>query len=99
MESPQKAIKKNQNQDDTSDWKRRYKNLRKQAKMIKQRKDAEIRRNRKEKTTQEKITIQLEDINQKGLAKEGGLNRYRLRVKQYRKTGHSKTMKVNSINN
>ena len=36
------------------------KNLRKQAKMIKQRKDAEICRNKKEKATQEKITMQLE---------------------------------------
>ena len=31
-----------------------------------------------------KITIQLEEINQKVLAKEGRLKRYRLRVKQYR---------------
>ena len=59
-------------------------NLRKQAKMIKQKKDAEIIRNRKEKTTQEKLTIQLEEINQKVLANEGRLKRYRQRVKQYR---------------
>ena len=39
------------------------KNLRKQAKKIKQKKDAGIIRNRKEKTTQEKLTIQLEEIN------------------------------------
>ena len=31
------------------------------------------------------ITVQLEEINQKVLAKEGRLNRYRQRVKQYRK--------------
>ena len=47
------------------------KNLRKLAKMIKQWKDAGIHRNKKEKATQEKITIQLEEINQKVLAKEG----------------------------
>ena len=52
--------------------------------MIKQNKDAGIIRNRKEKTTQEKITIQLEEINQKVLAKEGSLKRYRQRVKKYR---------------
>ena len=52
--------------------------------MIKQKKNARIIRNRKEKTTQEKLTIQLEEINQKVLAKEGNLKRYRQRVKQYR---------------
>ena len=52
--------------------------------MIKQKKNAEINRNRKEKTTQEKLTIQLEEIYQKVLAKEGRLKRYRQRVKQYR---------------
>ena len=62
----------------------RINNLRKQAKMIKQKKDAGIIRNRKEKTTQEKLTIQLEEINQKVLAKKGRLKRYRQRVKQYR---------------
>ena len=50
---------------------KQIKNLRKQAKMIKQRKDAEICMNRNEKATQEKITIHLEEINQKVLAKEG----------------------------
>ena len=60
------------------------KNLRKQAKIIKQKKDAGIIRNRKKKTTQEKLTIQLEEINQKVLAKEGRLKRYRQRGKQYR---------------
>ena len=38
-----------------------------------------------EKTTREKITVQLEEINQKVLAKEGRLKRYRQRVKQYKK--------------
>ena len=51
--------------------------------MIKQRKNAGICRDKKEKVTQEKITIQLEEINQKVLAKEGRLQRYRQRVKQY----------------
>ena len=37
-----------------------------------------------EKTTREKITVQLEEINQKVLAKEGRLKIYRQRVKQYR---------------
>ena len=53
------------------------KNLRKQAKMIKQKKDAGTITNRKEKITQEKPTIQLEKINQKVMAKEGRLKRYR----------------------
>ena len=52
--------------------------------MIKQKKNAGIIRNRKEKTTMEKLTIQLEEIYQKVLAKEGRLKRYRQRVKQYR---------------
>ena len=60
------------------------KNLRKQAKMMKQREDAGIHRNKKEKATQEKITIQHEEINQKVLVKEGRLKRYQQRIKQYR---------------
>ena len=39
-------------------------NLRKQLKVIKQKKNAEINRNRKEKTTLEKLTIRLEEIYQ-----------------------------------
>ena len=46
--------------------------------------NAGICRNKKEKATQEKIAIQLEEINQKVLAKERRLKRYRQRVKQYR---------------
>ena len=57
-------------------------NLRKQLKVIKQKKNAEI--NKKEKTTQEKLTIKLEEIYQKVLAKDGTLKRYQQRVKQYR---------------
>ena len=57
------------------------KNLRKQAKMIKQRKDAGTYRNKKEKATQEKKTIQHEEINQKVPANKGRLKRYRQRVK------------------
>ena len=52
--------------------------------MIKQRKEDEIRRNKNEKAIQEKITIQLEEIKQNVLVKEGRLNRNRQRVKQYR---------------
>ena len=52
--------------------------------MLKQKKNAGINWNRKEKTTQEKLTIQLEGIYQKVLAKEGRLKRYQQRVKQYR---------------
>ena len=59
------------------------KNLRKQAKMVKQ-KDPGICGKRMEKTTREKITVQLEEINQMVLAKKGRLKRYRQRVKQYR---------------
>ena len=52
--------------------------------MIKQKRDDRIIRNKNEKTTREKLTIQLEEINQKVLAKEGRLKIYRQRVKQYR---------------
>ena len=62
-------------------------NLRKQLKVIKNNnkttKNAEINRNRKEKTTQEKLTIQVEEIYQKVLTKQRRLKRYRQRVKQY----------------
>ena len=60
------------------------KKTRKQLKVIKQKKNAGINRNKKEKTTQEKLTMQLKEIYQKVLAKEGRLKRYRQRVKQYR---------------
>ena len=75
------------------------KNLRKQANMIKQKKNAELIRNKKEKTTGEKLTIQLEEINQKVLAKEGRLKRYRQRVKQYRQNRTFQNNKGKSINN
>ena len=39
---------------------------------------------KKEQATWGKITVQLEEINQKVLSKEGRLKRYRQRVKQYR---------------
>ena len=55
-------------------------NLRKQAKTIKQKKYAGIL-NKKEKATREKITVQLEKINQKVIAKEERFNRYRQRIK------------------
>ena len=46
--------------------------------------DAEISGGKKEQATWGKITVELEEINQKILAKEGRLKRYRQRVKQYR---------------
>ena len=52
--------------------------------MIKQKKDARLISNRKEKTTQEKLPIQLEEIYQQVLAKERILKRYQQSVKQYR---------------
>ena len=67
-------------------------NPRKKLKVIKQKKNAEINRNRKEKTTQGKLTIQLEEICQKVLAKEGRLKRYRESVKQY---GQNRTFQNN----
>ena len=42
------------------------------------------KRGKKEQATRGKITVQLEEINQKIVAKEGRLKRYRQRVKQYR---------------
>ena len=53
--------------------------------MIKRKKrGAEISGEKKEQATQEKITVQPEEINKKALAKKGRLKRYRQRVKQYR---------------
>ena len=46
--------------------------------------DPRICGKRMEKTTREKITVQLEEISQKVLAEEGRLKRYKQRVKQYR---------------
>ena len=60
------------------------KNQRNRTKMTKQKKDAEIYWYKKEKATPEKITVKLDEINQKILAKEGRLKRYRQRLKQYR---------------
>ena len=68
--------------------------------MIKQSKDAGICWNKKEKATRGKIPVQLEEINQKVLAKEGRLKRYRQRIKQYRQNRtFQKKMKENSTNN
>ena len=50
----------------------------------KKKRGAEISGNKKEQATQEKKIVQLEEINQKVLGKEGRLKRYRQRVKQYR---------------
>ena len=59
-------------------------------KVVKSKKNAEI--NRKENTTREKLTVQLEKIHQKVLANEGRLKRYRQRVKQYRQ---NRTFQIN----
>ena len=59
------------------------KNQRKQARKI-QKRGAETT-GKKEQATWGKITVQLEEINQKVLVKEGRLKRYQQRVKQYRK--------------
>ena len=50
--------------------------------MVKQ-KNPGICGNRMEKTTREKITVQLEEIFLKVLAKEARIKRYRQRIKQY----------------
>ena len=64
--------------------------LRKQAKMIKQRKNAGICLDKKEKkATQEKITVQFEEINQKILVKEERLKRSRQRIKEH---GQNRTL-------
>ena len=47
---------------------------------------AEISGGKKEQATWVKITVQLEELNQKVLAKEERLKRYRQRVKQYRQS-------------
>ena len=51
--------------------------------MIKK-KDTGIRWNKKEMATRGKITVQLEEINQKVLVKDRRVKRYQQRVKQYR---------------
>ena len=62
---------------------KKKKKLRKQAGMIRKR-GAEIGGGKKGQATWGKITVQLEEINQKVMSKEGRLKRYRQRVKQYR---------------
>ena len=64
--------------------------------MITQKNDTGTWRDKKEKSTLEKIRIQLEEINQKVLAKKGRLERYR--KSKTDKTGHSKISKENSTN-
>ena len=56
-------------------------------------KDPGICGKRMGKTTLEKITVQLEEINLKFLAKKGRLKRYRQRLKQYRKQDIAKQQK------
>ena len=69
------------------------KSTKNRKKMIKLKKDAGIIRNRK-KSIQEKLTIQLEEINQNVLVKEGRLKKYRQRVKPYRR---NRTFQNNEI--
>ena len=61
--------------------------------MVKQ-KDPRKCGKRMKKTTREKITVQLEEINQKVLAKEGRVKTYQQRVKQYRQ---NRTFQNNEI--
>ena len=48
---------------------------------------------------EKKITVQLEEINQKLLAKEGKLKRYRQRLKQYRQNRVFQNNERKFINN
>ena len=73
--SPQKARRNSKNRDGNLDWNLKFKKIRKQARMMKR--GAEISGGgEKEQATWGKITVQLEEINQKVLAKERRLKRY-----------------------
>ena len=91
--SPQKARRNSQIRLETQ-----IKKLRKQARIMKK-VGAEISWNKKEQTTQEKITVQLKEINQKVLAKVGRLEIYRQRVKQCRHNKIFQTTTEKSIFN
>ena len=65
--------------------------------MLRQKKNMKIYGGEKSNPTQLEQMIQLEEINQKVMAKEGISKRYRDRIKNTDKTGHSKTTKENSI--
>ena len=84
---PLKSIQKKSKPGSQIRLEKQIRNLRKQAKMMKQRKNAGTFWDKKEKATQERITILLEEIHQKVLAKKGRLKRYQQRVKQYRQNG------------
>ena len=79
---PSKSTKKQQKPGWEIRLESQIKKLRKQARMMKR--GAEISEGKKEQATWGKITVQLEEINQKILAKEGTLKRYRQKGKQYR---------------
>ena len=81
--SPQNARRNSQNQDGKFHWKPIKKNLRKQAKMVKQ-EDPGICGKRMKKTTRENMIEQLEEINQNVLPKEWRVKKYRQRIKKYR---------------
>ena len=88
---------KNTNRNSKPEWeiwlKMQIRNLRKQAKMIRQRRNAGTYLVEKEKATQVKQTIQYGEINSKLLVKEGRLKRYRDRIKQCRQKKTSKQQK------
>ena len=67
--------------------------------MIKQKKYPWICWYKRKRQNKKKKTVQLEEINKKVLSKEGRLRRYRQRVKNTDKAGHSKTTKEDSTNN
>ena len=79
---PSKRTKKQQKPGWEIKLESQKKKKRKQARMMKR--GAEIIWGKKEQTTWGKITVQLEEIDQKILAKEGRLKRYPQRVKEYR---------------
>ena len=60
---PSKSTKKKLKQRREFPLETQLKNLRKQAKMIKQRKNIETCRDKKEKATKKTITIELEEMN------------------------------------
>ena len=58
-------------------------------------KDAGICWNKKDKATQENITVKVVEINPKVLAREGRLKRYQQRVDKYRENVIPKKLKIN----
>ena len=97
-EIPSKSTKKQQKPAWEIRRESQIKNIRKQARIMNR--GAKISGvGKKEQATWEKITIQLEEINQKILAKEVRLKRYRQKVKQYRQSRTFQNNEKNSVNN